>query len=212
MSRSYLGNTTGGNSSHRNREAQPLWTTPGRGGRVIPPTRTEAPRFLSSRNDIPEWHGDPPQTRSGQWQYHQNRNQNPYGGGYTNPPPPLYYTEGYQGPNTYQQEGRFVPPPYRQYTMGWGGPNPPQEDCIPNEAMDVDDTPTSNPRRMAPLPGGEAPTTRDHGGNTTIIRPRPIPKVEVAPPPRERTRPRLKLPTTRKLGSKQTSSLNFWIN
>jgi hypothetical protein len=181
MSRSYLSNATGGSSSHCNCKAQPPWMTLGRGGRVIPPTRTEAPGFSSSCNDIPEWHGNPPQTRSGQWQYHQNRNQNPYGRGYTNPPPPLYYAKGYQGPNTYQQEGRFVPPPYGQYIMGWGGPNPPQEDCIPNEAMDVDDTPTSNPRRMAPLPRRRSPncqgpwqerndykaTTHSQGGGRT---------------------------------------------
>jgi hypothetical protein len=65
--------------------------------------------------------------------------------------------------------------------MGWGGPNPPQEDRIPNEAMDVDDTPTSNPRRMAPLPRRRSPnrqgprqerndykaTTHSQGGGRT---------------------------------------------
>jgi hypothetical protein len=140
--------------------------------------------FSSSCNDIPEWPGDPPQTRLGQWQYHQNRNQNPYSRGYTNPPPPLYYTKGYQGPNTYQQEGRFIPPPYGQYIMGWEGPNPPQEDCILNKAMDVNDTPTSNPHRMAPLlrrrsPNHQGPqqecndyktTTHSQGGGCTSIK------------------------------------------
>jgi hypothetical protein len=41
--------------------------------------------------------------------------------------------------------------------MGWGGPNPPQEGRLPNEAMDVDDTPTSNPYRMAPLLSRRSP-------------------------------------------------------
>ena len=169
MSRSYLGNNakhaTGGSSSHRGRELQAPRTTHGKGGGAMPPTRTDMPRSLNPRNDTPSWPTNMQQPRFGQQMpqppmnlgYDHPGNQNVYGGGYANPPPPTYYTEGYSGSSNYPPAGRFMAPPYGQRPVGWGNPYQYQQDRPPNEAMDIDDQPTIDPRTTESLPRRRSP-------------------------------------------------------
>jgi hypothetical protein len=89
--------------------------------------------------------------------YDHSGNQNVYGGGYVNPPPPAYYTEGYSGLSNYPPAGRFMAPPYGQRPVGWGNPYQYQQDHPPNEAMDIDDQPTTDPRTMDSLPRRRSP-------------------------------------------------------
>jgi hypothetical protein len=144
----------------------------------MPPTRTDMPRTLNPCNDMPSWPTNTQQPRFGQQMpqplrnlgYDHSRNQNVYGGGYANPPPPAYYTEGYSGSSNYPPAGRFMPPPYGQQLVGWGNPYQYQQDHPPNEAMDIDDQLTPDSHTMDSLLRRRSPACpnpqRDHKAPT----------------------------------------------
>ena len=135
----------------------------------MPPTRTDMPGPLNPHNDAPSWPTNTQQPRFGQQMpqppttlgYDYSGNQNAYGGGYANPPPPTYYTEGYSGSPNYPPAGRFAPPPYGQRPIGWGNPYQYQQDRPSNEAMDIDEQPTYDPRTTTSIPRRRSPARQN---------------------------------------------------